>query len=457
MFVSTEQMLKAILDHSPQNIVLLDRTHKVICYNERIKRTLFNFHDRYIEVGDDYRDFVVEMAMPAYLDAFAKALSGKITEIDLETKAENYQHWFHYRVNPVYTPDGELLGVSLSAENITEQKVAQQELAESESKFRALVEQSLVGVFILLEDRFIYVNPAFEGMIAATANDQLLSYTFTDFIHDDDANRLTESCQEVMEGLQEKCHVVVSVIRADGALRLLEINLSRIQYNGRLALLGSSLDITDRIDEEIRINEAVDRGQELERTQIGMELHDNVKQQLVVAALNLQVFTETLPPTQEGRPLLTKSIGSMQQAINDLRQLSHRLAPAIDEETGFLDKVKDLVDRMNVKSKLLVSLLIEDELEAEPAAQRVIYRIIQEQLSNIIKYAEATTVEIKILKNAGYLFINISDNGIGADFSEKITGIGLHNIRRRVQVLGGSVQIQTSPGNGFSITASLPL
>jgi PAS domain S-box-containing protein len=456
MPVSTQQILKAILDHAPENIVLIDRHHKVISYNERIRQTLFHYHGRYIEAGDDYRDFVVEMAMSAYLDAFAKALHGEITDVDLETIAANYRHWFHYRVNPVYTPDGELLGVSLSAENITEKKLAQQELAESEAKFRALVEQSLVGVFIIRDGRFIYVNPAFEGMIATRANDLIASYAFTSFIHDDDVGLFAENCREVMKGTQERCHLIISVIRGDGAIRSLEIDISLIRYNGQSALLGSALDITERLDEETRMNEAVDQAQEMERTQIGMELHDNVMQQLVGTALNLKFLMNSLPENHS--PLLQKCLDYLQQAVGDVRQLSHRLAPAIDEKTGIEVKIIDLVDRMNVKGELQVNVAIGEGYEqSQPGVQLVLYRIIQEQFSNIVKYAQASRVEIRVRKDAGNLIITISDDGVGYDLSRKTRGIGLHNIRRRVQVLGGNVQIQSSPGKGFSITASIPL
>jgi PAS domain S-box-containing protein len=458
MPLATQQILKAILDHSPENIVLIDRNHKVICYNERIRQTLFHFHGRYLEVGDDYRDFVVDMAMSTYLDAFAKALSGEISEVDLDTIAENYRHWFHYRVNPVYAPDGELLGVSLTAANITEKKLAQHELAESEAKFRALVEQSLVGVFILRNDDFIYVNPAFDRMLGGVGGGDPASYAFRDFIHDDDVALLSESCGKVMEGTADTCHLVLSAIRADGAIRSLEINISRIRYNENWALLGSALDITDRIDEESRITEAVYRAQDIERTQIGMELHDNVKQQMVGTALNLQLFLEGLPMDHPDRSLLEKSISYMQQAITDVRQLSHRLAPAVDEETGMLDKISDLIDRMNVKGAINVNLEIEDVLgRSHPELQLVVYRIIQEQFNNIMKYAHAANVHIKVHKNSSHLMVVISDDGIGFDLSEKSSGIGLHNIRRRVQMLGGNVQIQSSQGAGFFLKASIPL
>jgi PAS domain S-box-containing protein len=458
MSVSTQQILKAILDHAPENIVLIDRHHKVICYNERMRQTLFHFHGRYIEAGDDYRDFVVDMAMSAYLEAFAKALHGEITDRDLETIGVNYRHWYHYRVNPVYAPDSKLIGVSLSAANITEKKLAQQELAESEAKFRALVEQSLIGVFIIRDGNFIYANPAFEGMIATRTNELIASHAFTNFVHDDDVALFAENCREVMNGTQDRCHLTISIIRGDGAIRSLETAISLIRYNGQSALLGSALDITERLDEEARMNEAVDQAQEMERTQIGMELHDNVMQQLVGTALNLKLLMNSLPNNQAGRSLLQQCLDYLQQAVGDVRQLSHRLAPAIDEETGIEAKVIDLVSRMNVKGNLQVNLAIGEGYEqSKPEVQLVLYRIIQEQFSNIVKYAQASHVEIRVHKDAGHLIITVSDDGVGYDLSKKTNGIGLHNIRRRVQVLGGSVQMQSSPGNGFSITASIPL
>ena len=457
MPVPTEQILKAILDYAPENIVLMDRDHKVICYNERIRHTLFDYHGRYIQVGDDYRDFVVEMAMTTYLKAFEKALKGEITEIDFETVAESFRLWFHYRVNPVYDANSELLGVSLSAEDITQRKLAQEELQESETKFRTLVEQSLISVFILKDNRFIYTNPAFRRMLGIDKNEPEWAYTVADFVHEDDLERFYESCQKVLNGTQPTEHLLLSAIRADGALRFLEIDISLIPYNGHSALLGSALDITDRIDEEIRISEAVDRGQELERTQIGMELHDNVKQQLVAIGLNLQVFKDMLPDSQAGLPILNKSIDYVQQAVNEIRKLSHRLAPAVDEETPMLDKITDLIKRMNVKGELEVTIEIDDSYALSDQLQLVLYRIIQEHFSNIIKYAQASHVLISVNKKAKNLIVVIADDGIGFNLSEKMKGVGLQNIHLRVQLLGGSIQIQSAPGEGFRLVVSIPL
>ncbi|RYD97097.1 MAG: hypothetical protein EOP50_05995 [Sphingobacteriales bacterium] len=129
----------------------------------------------------------------------------------------------------------------------------------------------------------------------------------------------------------------------------------------------------------------------------------------------------------------------------------------MDDETGIVEKVQELVARMNVKHNLSVSVEIGAECNAlNEHLQVVLYRIIQEQFNNIISYAAAKTVTIRLMKQAGDLLLKIQDDGKGMDLSSKTTGIGLVNIRRRVQILGGSVQIVSAPGKGFSLTAAIP-
>jgi PAS domain S-box-containing protein len=458
MPAQTEQILKAVLDYAPENIVLMDPDYKVICFNDRIRQTLYHYHQRYLETGDDYRDFVVEMAMPTFLTAFDHALGGQITELEMETVAEHLTLWFRYRVNPVYTPSGELLGVSLSAEDITARIMAQRELSRSEAKFRSLIEQSQVGAFILTGECFSYINPALQNILCLEVHELSYEQKLADFIHDDNVAQVNQSCSQVLLGEEEVIHLTVTAIRKDGAVRTWELSISRIAYNESWALLGSILDITRRVDEEIRLNEAVDQAQEMQRLEIGMELHDNVKQQLVSAMLTMQLSMEPNNDNGAQTEMIAKSIGYLQQSINELRQLSHRLAPAVDDETGIFEKINDLIARMNVKSNLQVVIRVDEACKDIGAhIQLVVYRIIQEQFCNIMSYADAHTVNIRLYNEAGYAVIAIEDDGNGVELTKKTSGIGLENIRRRVQVLGGSVRISSSPGNGFSLTAMIPL
>jgi signal transduction histidine kinase len=130
----------------------------------------------------------------------------------------------------------------------------------------------------------------------------------------------------------------------------------------------------------------------------------------------------------------------------------------VDKDTAIFEKINDLVERMNVNRNLEVALEIDDYLgQSNQDLQLVVYRIIQEQFSNIVNYAQASKANIRVYKKLGHLGVAIKDDGIGFDLSKKTTGIGLQNIRRRVQVLGGNVRIQSSPGKGFALTASIPL
>ncbi|MDB5253778.1 MAG: hypothetical protein JWP27_2947 [Flaviaesturariibacter sp.] len=100
--------------------------------------------------------------------------------------------------------------------------------------------------------------------------------------------------------------------------------------------------------------------------------------------LNLQLGLDSLSVDQQGRELLQKGIDYLQEATQDLRALSHRLAPEVDEETRLFEKIHELIRRMNVRSSVKVHLVLDDFFSANQKIQLVVYRIIQEQFTNII-------------------------------------------------------------------------
>ena len=156
--------------------------------------------------------------------------------------------------------------------------------------------------------------------------------------------------------------------------------------------------------------------------------------------------------------MLEKSIGYLQEAAKDLRLLSHRLAPEADEDLRMLEKINELINRMNVKANLNVTIDIEDAFhKADPKLQLVVYRIIQEQFTNILKYSKASTALLKIVHDNEKLTLIIKDNGIGFDTSKKASGIGLMNIKARASLFNGEVTIRSSPGQGFELSVIMKL
>lgn len=454
----TEQLLRAILDYSPENLVLLDQQYKIMAFNKCMQDTLRNYFKRDIRIGDDYRDYVISPLMNIFLQSFDKARSGEVVNVELETPVDDLPVWFEYKLNPVYDREGIMIGVSLAAKDITERKQAEMALRESEEKFRTLVEQSPMGVFILKNDRIIYANPGFEIIAGYESESLVENMPLEKLIHDNDLENLQTKLKMIEEDKSKTDHFICRVIRSDGELLYLDITLSSLVYEKDNAIIGTAIDITDKLQEEKRIAKAVTNAQEQERLQLGMELHDNVKQILAGSLLYLDILKDKINDRELSLRFIRDISSYLKQAIEELRRLSHRLAPSIEQSIPLADKIKELIENMNVGEKLTVSVNAEGMLySARTEVQLVIYRIVQEQFNNIIRYANANLVEILIKANEECMQLSIKDDGVGFDPATKKEGIGLENIRRRVQMLSGSFRIISSMGNGCNLLVEIPL
>ena len=122
------------------------------------------------------------------------------------------------------------------------------------------------------------------------------------------------------------------------------------------------------------------------------------------------------------------------------------------------EKIRTVVDTMNVDKEISVSYQFDKLKEPlDDDLQLAIYRILQEQFSNIIKYARASAVQIAVKKQNGHLLMSINDNGVGFDTSVKKNGIGLENIARRMKMFNGKVNIDSSPGKGCRMSVKIPV
>ena len=197
--------------------------------------------------------------------------------------------------------------------------------------------------------------------------------------------------------------------------------------------------------------------QELERNNIGVELHDNVNQLLATAKMMLDTARHA---PEKLEICLTKSYAAIVLAIEEVRKLSHALVrPAFNKRNNFYDAIKDFADDITLSGKLdvKVNMSCSQELcHASESAKLTFYRIIQEQLNNILKYAQASSATVGITELPNSYKLVISDNGIGIDIEKKSTGIGLRNIANNVELHAGKFEIVSSPGEGCSLIIEIP-
>lgn len=214
--------------------------------------------------------------------------------------------------------------------------------------------------------------------------------------------------------------------------------------------------LEQEIEEQKKITRAVFDAQERERNSIGLELHDNVNQILVGTNLMLSMAKSKPEKAQE---LITTSMKLLQDAILENRKIAHAfVAPNLETE-GLLIQLRqlaaDMLESAGLKVHFEFQYFQEDSLDNDRKVN--IYRIAQEQCTNIVKYAKATAVNFELVTSGSFFRMAIRDNGMGMDPGKKAKGIGLRNISGRMDIFNGKVNIVSAPGSGFSLEITLPI
>lgn len=235
---------------------------------------------------------------------------------------------------------------------------------------------------------------------------------------------------------------------------------------------------TERLKEQLRIEEskqlqnylmeikikqqrdlilATIEGQEKEKRKLGMELHDHINQILASTKLYLEIATSD-PDPSTSREMVQKSKEQVIDAIREIRHLSHSL---IVHEKGTDCVLQNIVTLLNnVREATGIQLHIDITASALtnrcPDIQLGLFRIMQEQFQNVVKHSEATEVWITIEDKPGILYFEISDNGVGFDETANTEGIGIKNIRSRVEAMEGIIELHTAPGAGCRIIIEIP-
>ena len=181
---------------------------------------------------------------------------------------------------------------------------------------------------------------------------------------------------------------------------------------------------------------------------IGRELHDNIGQLLSLAKLNMN---SSLPKKQEEAKNIINSI------IKEVRTLSKTLNLDWVESTDLNEFIASQLSKIEETGFCKTELKVRTEIGEIPKEQKlVLIRVIQEILNNAIKHASPNLIEVKIQAQYSRKTIFIRDDGVGFDPKKASKGIGMVNLEKRMQTIGGNFALSTSPGNGTEITLSLP-
>jgi PAS domain S-box-containing protein len=357
-----------------------------------------------------------------------------------------------------------------------EQKVIERtdEIVKNKQRFLSLIENSADMVSIIDKDnRLSYVSPSVEKIIGIQA-DELARTPPYSLVHPDFVGLITALNSAIRKQHGSSKTIRLKVRHKDGHYIWIEGTITNLLDDETIrGIVNNFHDITEQVEakeqkkllEQALVDEKIHQqkelmhatidGQEKEKKQIGMELHDNITQILASANIYLSVCAAGKENREQ---LIEKARQQIAYAISELRSLSKSLVPHGIESGGVMEAIEDIIDTARLLSEIKChSNLSQQALDyLNPRGQLAVYRIIQEQLNNILKHAQASNINLTLLAENNCTRLCIEDDGKGFDTASRRAGIGLSNIKTRVQLLNGEMKIESAIGEGCRLFITFP-
>lgn len=241
----------------------------------------------------------------------------------------------------------------------------------------------------------------------------------------------------------------------------------RDAHNKVVRMVGAMQDISERkqlqeqlleqqISKQKQMAQVAVAAQEKERAEIGKELHDNVNQLLTTTKLYLELAKSNGEMRED---LINRSAANISEIIQEIRQLSRSLVPYSITDLGMVAAVNDLIETLQLVNVIDIRFEYAGELEEtlSPSLKVTLFRIIQEQLNNIIKHAYANSVFIQLQNRGSFVNLVVKDDGAGFEMKTVKRGIGISNILSRANMFDGKAAIISKPGKGCKLSVQIPL
>jgi len=208
-------------------------------------------------------------------------------------------------------------------------------------------------------------------------------------------------------------------------------------------------------DERRRSGKLVLRAQEEERRRVARDLHDEVNQALTAILLRLEALSQDTPSERSAEVTELKRLAS--QAMDELLNLARQLRPTALDDHGLLPAVEAQLRSFGERTGIVARLeSAGDPRHLDEEKQTVIYRVAQEALANAGRHAAARQVDLSLVVEGDAAELRVRDDGIGFDPVAARRGLGLEGMAERARLVGGELDLRSSPGSGTELTLRVP-
>jgi PAS domain S-box-containing protein len=471
--INNEQKYRKLFEYSPESIVVSDPNDIIIDTNQAAAK-MFGFRSCEDMLGKSVVNFYTD---PRQREAIFKELNAKgyVENIVVEMIKQNgsNQHIFTL-VNAVLhkNEQGKTLQANAMLIDITQRKQTEEALRQSIENFSALAENASDGIIIATgeESGFVYANKRASEITGYTI-DELLERRARDLISLDEYPKAIKRYRKRIAGLNVIKPYEITLIAKDGTKIRVEVSPSKTIWQKESANMVIFRDITERkrIEQELKhsrdtlrnLSMHISKVREKERAKIAMNLHDDLGQKLTALNIDLGWQKEKLSGSQpEVLDKFNEMENLLMDSLNSIRLISTELRPSILDNLGLIEAVKWQLEEFKKLTGIHYEMTISpEEFMLSPDISIIIFRIVQEILTNITRHANATSVRIELSKNEKAFRLSAIDDGRGIkrDEIDDPKSFGIIGMRERVRSYGGSFRIKGTEGKGTKILIKIPI
>jgi PAS domain S-box-containing protein len=450
----SEDRFRTFVDHATDAFFLHNEELLVIDVNRQAcaslgysRAELIGMHPREFDVGLD------EATMGLMADRVTAGES--VTFESLHRRKDETVFPVEVRIGR-FQRGGRLYGLSL-VRDTTERKRTEVELSEMRERFRILAESSLTGIYLTEGTRFVYVNPAMAKTFGYTVEELVGGAGGSlDLTCPEDRHLVAENMRRRLDGEVDELRYEFRGLRKDGSVFPVEVHGRRIELGGKVGVLGTLIDNTER-ERASRLEQEQQSAIAAERTRLAGEIHDTLAQGLAMIVMQLADAEAKLGPAWASaekplglvRELAVESLAYARRSVTMLQPS----APA----AGLARAIRDLVDSGRRHFGGTLDFGVTGNAVLLPASvESALAGIAREALTNATHHSGARRVEVELtFQHGGAVRLVVADDGIGFDIENvRSDGYGLTSMQERAARAGVALTFVTEPGAGTEVVAS---
>jgi PAS domain S-box-containing protein len=480
------EMLAKIVDGSSIASFVINEQHRVIYWNTAIEALSGIKREEVIGTDEQWKafytekrpvmaDLIVDGAHVNEIKAYYPSRYEKSPLIDGAYEAEDFfpdlgesGKWLHFTASPLRDSNGEIIGAIETLEDITERKRAEEALHESEQSFRALFEGAYDAIWSHdLEGNIQTANKA-AAELSGYPLEELLRMNVKSFLGEESLELAREAGRRLTQHRYVDIPYGLRLIRKDGSEAICMVSTNLITSDGEpKGFHNIARDVTQekRMQENLRYYlQEITKAQEEERKRIARELHDDTAQLLGSLSRQLDNFVRTKHGLAPNEVLFLKDLqAQLNRGVQSVHRFIQDLRPSLLDDLGLIPALRSLMKDLQEYEGIDTNLkVLGEERRFSSEVESLLFRIVQEALSNIRRHAQASEAQVVMEFAGDKVKVTISDNGRGFELSGRVDDLprsgklGLAGMQERSRLLGGTLEVKPILGKGTTLIVEVP-